>query len=62
MKQAKFSRILVLLDYADLVDLQAALEKIGEGTLEGEGFYIKSYPVNTRLRLLTEAPWAQPWE
>ena len=49
-----------ILGYADLVDLRVALEKIHEGTLEGEGFYIKSYPVNTRLRLLAETPWARP--
>ncbi len=45
-----------ILGYADLVDLRVALEKIHEGTLEGEGFYIESYPVNTRLRLLAETP------
>jgi glyoxylase-like metal-dependent hydrolase (beta-lactamase superfamily II) len=48
-----------ILDRADLVDLRATLEGMREGTLEGDGFYIQSYPINDRLRLLAERPW--PW-
>jgi glyoxylase-like metal-dependent hydrolase (beta-lactamase superfamily II) len=51
-----------VLDHADLVDLQEALEQLRQGTLEGDGFYIKSYRVNKRVRLLAEMPWLERWE
>jgi hydroxyacylglutathione hydrolase len=42
---------LPILHHTDLVDLKNALEKILNGTLEGEGFYLQRYPVNTRIEL-----------
>jgi glyoxylase-like metal-dependent hydrolase (beta-lactamase superfamily II) len=50
-----------VLDRADLVDLRDALEQLRKGTLEGDGFYIKSYPVNRRVRLLAETSWLGRW-
>jgi len=43
-----------VLEIADLVDLRDALEGIRAGELRGEGFYIKSYPINERLSLVAE--------
>jgi glyoxylase-like metal-dependent hydrolase (beta-lactamase superfamily II) len=44
-----------VLDHADLVELQETLEQLRQGTLEGDGFYIKSYRINTRIRDLDPA-------
>lgn len=38
----------------DLADLHSILKKINNGKLEGEGWFTKTYPVNDRLRLLTQ--------
>ncbi|MDY7075572.1 MAG: MBL fold metallo-hydrolase [Chloroflexota bacterium] len=43
-----------VLEYADLVDLQNAIEKIIAGTLKGKGFCIHSYLVNERIELLVD--------
>ncbi|MBW2313981.1 MAG: MBL fold metallo-hydrolase [Deltaproteobacteria bacterium] len=43
----------------DLQALQEALELLREGQLEGEGFYLKSYPINSKLRLLAEEGWPE---
>jgi len=51
-----------VLDYADLVDLQATLDQLRQGALEGDGLYIKSYRINTRIRLLAELPCLERWE
>jgi glyoxylase-like metal-dependent hydrolase (beta-lactamase superfamily II) len=51
-----------LLDHRDLVDLRETLEQLRRGTLEGEGFYIRSYRINRRLHLLAEMPWLERWE
>jgi glyoxylase-like metal-dependent hydrolase (beta-lactamase superfamily II) len=51
-----------VLDYQDLVDLYESLGELRRGTLEGDGFYINSYRINRRLRLLAEMPWLERWE
>jgi glyoxylase-like metal-dependent hydrolase (beta-lactamase superfamily II) len=43
-----------VLNYSDLVDLEGAIVKIIEGTLEGKGFYINSYRVNDRIELIVD--------
>ncbi|MFT5100512.1 MAG: hypothetical protein ACJAX5_001310 [Patiriisocius sp.] len=35
----------------DLVDLRNSLKKILSGGLEGEGFYIRVYPINERIEI-----------
>lgn len=45
-----------ILEYTNLVDLQSTLEQVIGGTLEGDGFYMKSYYINSALRLIAEEP------
>ena len=45
-----------LLRHRDLVDLRDALRGIRDGSLAGEGWYPRVYPVNEELVLLAD-PW-----
>ena len=47
---------------ADVRDLQAALEAIRAGRLEGAGFYPVIYPVSVTVELLAEPAWLQDWD
>jgi glyoxylase-like metal-dependent hydrolase (beta-lactamase superfamily II) len=47
---------------ADVRDLQAALQAIRAGTLDGSGFYPVSYLVSPTMQLLAEPAWLQDWE
>lgn len=40
-----------ILAFDDLVDLQNGLEGVMDGTLEGDGFYLHTYPINERIEL-----------
>jgi glyoxylase-like metal-dependent hydrolase (beta-lactamase superfamily II) len=46
---------------ADVRDLQAALQAIRAGTLDGEGFYPVTYLVSPTMQLLAEPAWLQDW-
>ncbi len=50
------------LAFRDLSDLQAALEAIREGELEGEGFYPVIYTVNERISLWADRPAGRRWD
>jgi len=43
-----------ILEYTNLLDLQSTLEQVIGGTLQGDGFYMKSYDINSALRLIAE--------
>ena len=45
------------LDITDLAALEDALAEMRNGTLKSEGGYIKTYPVNDRIKLLAEPGW-----
>jgi glyoxylase-like metal-dependent hydrolase (beta-lactamase superfamily II) len=45
----------------DVRELQAALEAIRDGRLDGAGFYPVTYRVSATVELLTEPPWLQDW-
>jgi len=41
-----------VLDHSDLVDFGKGIEAILDGTLEGKGFYVNSYPINDRIEFI----------
>ena len=43
-----------VLEYADLVDLENAIKKIMAGKLKGKGYFIYSYPVNEKIKLIVD--------
>ena len=43
-----------VLGYGDLVALEHALKQISAGKLKGKGYFIYSYPVNERIRLIVD--------
>ncbi|MFO1467059.1 MAG: MBL fold metallo-hydrolase [Steroidobacteraceae bacterium] len=45
------------LSLKDLEDLRRALSQLDAGTLEGQGFFPRSYPVNDQMTLGTGFPW-----
>jgi glyoxylase-like metal-dependent hydrolase (beta-lactamase superfamily II) len=51
-----------LLGYQALADLGAGLERIKAGRAEGRGLFPRSYAINDRLALLTDARWLQSWD
>lgn len=59
---------LPVLSRADIAAVQATLTKIGvdnddnSASLQGEGRYPLTYPVNDRITLLAEPVWLQNWE
>jgi len=51
----------IRLGHRDVVDLRDALEGIKAGTLPGEGFFPRRYPVNEQIWLFGDFEWLQDW-
>lgn len=45
-----------VLGYRDLADLADTLGQVLDGSLDGEGFVVKAYPVNSNMTLIAESP------
>lgn len=50
-----------ILSRADIQAISEALQNVRSGTIEGEGDYPLTYPINERMQLLAEPPWLQNW-
>jgi glyoxylase-like metal-dependent hydrolase (beta-lactamase superfamily II) len=50
------------LGHRDVVDLRDTLEGVKSGTLVGEGFFPRRYPINDRLSLFADFDWLQDWD
>ncbi len=51
-----------LLGYRDLTDLRDTLLDIRAGTVTGDSYYPRIYPVNEKMKLYTDVPWLVNWE
>ena len=51
-----------VLSRQDIVAIRDTLQNISDATVEGEGSYPLTYPVNERMQLLAEPRWLQNWQ
>ncbi|MBT4790504.1 MAG: MBL fold metallo-hydrolase [Halobacteriovoraceae bacterium] len=52
----KEDRGIPLLGFTDLFDLKVALELISQSDLEGDGFYVKLFKINSKIQIAIECP------